>query len=222
MTAVAERVTTTASLPALLLRNAHERGGRVAMRKKHLGRWREYTWDDYLTRVTRVGNGLLQLGVVKGDRVAIHSLNRPAWLFFDLAVQGIGAITVGVYPTSPPPDVQYLVGNSESVVLVAEDEEQLDKAMAVRTSLPNLRHIIVVNPRGVKCLDDPMVMTMAELDPMHANHPDRKVGGRDRRCVLVLNSEQPRARVDVLFAELWRPCRQRCGDRAPGALGVLR
>jgi len=152
------------SLPALLLEQAGRRPTKVALRKKDLGRWKEYTWADYLARVQAVGLGLLDLGVEKGERVAIHSSNRPAWLFADMAAQGLGAISVGIYPTNPPAEVEYLLADSEATVLIAEDEEQLDKALAVRDRLPALRTIVVIETRGVKNLDDPNVLTWAALE----------------------------------------------------------
>jgi long-chain acyl-CoA synthetase len=137
------------------------------MRDKELGRWREYTWAEYARRAARVGLGLLELGVEPGDRVAVHSENRPAWLLADMGAQGIGAVCVGIYPTSPAAEVEYLLDHSEAVVLVAEDEEQLDKAIAVRGKLPKLRTIVVVDPRGVRAMgDDPMLMTFADLEAL--------------------------------------------------------
>jgi long-chain acyl-CoA synthetase len=167
----ASRRTTTrtiepTTLPGLLVRNALEKPDAVALRKKHLGVWKQYSWGDYLDRAVRVGCGLLELGVDAGDKVAIQAENRPAWLFADLGLQGIGAVTVGIYPTSPAAEVEYLLAHSESVVLFAEDEEQLDKALEVRHKLPNLRTIVVIDPRGVKQLDDPMIMTFAELEEL--------------------------------------------------------
>jgi long-chain acyl-CoA synthetase len=167
----ASRRTTTrtiepTTLPGLLVRNALEKPDAVALRKKHLGVWKQYSWGDYLDRAVRVGCGLLELGVDAGDKVAIQAENRPAWLFADLGLQGIGAVTVGIYPTSPANEVEYLLAHSESVVLFAEDEEQLDKALEVRHKLPNLRTIVVIDPRGVKQLDDPMIMTFAELEEL--------------------------------------------------------
>jgi long-chain acyl-CoA synthetase len=150
MTATAEPAASTASLPALLLEHARERPDAVALREKHRGRWREFTWSEYALRVARTAHGLRALGVEPGDRVAVHAENRPEWLVADLAIQGIGAITVGVYPTSPPAEVEYLLEHSGCVVLIAEDEEQLDKALAVRERLPDLRHIAVIDPRNVK------------------------------------------------------------------------
>jgi long-chain acyl-CoA synthetase len=152
------------SLPAALLERAANQPDDVALREKHLGRWRELTWRDYAERAAAVGLGLRALGVQRGDRVAIHGENRPEWVVADLAVQGIGAMSVGVYPTSPATEVEYLLSHSESVVLIAEDEEQLDKAIAVRDRCPNLRKIVVIDPRGVRVLDDAMVMTFDELE----------------------------------------------------------
>jgi long-chain acyl-CoA synthetase len=87
----------------------------------------------------------------------------------DLAIQGIGAASVGVYPTSPSAEVEYLLGHCRAVVLVAEDEEQLDKVLAVRHELPYLRRIVVLETRGVRqYLDDPMIMTFAELEALGA------------------------------------------------------
>ncbi|CAN5598558.1 AMP-dependent synthetase/ligase [soil metagenome] len=168
------------TLPGLLLRNMDDRPGAVALRKKALGRWREYTWSEYAERAARIAMGLARLGVQPGDRVAVHSENRPAWLLADLGIQGIGATTVGIYPTSPPAEVEYLLSHSEAVVVVAEDEEQLDKALAVRKNLPRLTKIVVVDPRGVRDLDDPMVMTLAELEELGSSHGDHLAEYRRR------------------------------------------
>jgi long-chain acyl-CoA synthetase len=156
------------SLPAIVLERAAATPKSVAMRKKDLGRWKEYTWADYAERAARIGLGLKALGVERGERVAIHAENRPAWPLADMGVQGIGAVAVGIYPTSPAAEVQYLLSHSESVVLIAEDEEQLDKAWEVREKLPSLRKIVVVDPRGVKQLGDPMLMTLADLEALGA------------------------------------------------------
>jgi long-chain acyl-CoA synthetase len=152
------------SLPALLLAHARERPDATALRVKRRGRWEEITWADYAARVARVAHGLRRLGVQPGDAVAIHGENRPEWVIADLAAQGIGATTVGVYPTSPAAEVEYLLAHSEAVVLIAEDEEQLDKALAVRGNLPDLKKIVLIDPRNVRDLDDPILITWDELE----------------------------------------------------------
>ncbi len=139
------------TLPACLVRNARERpASEVGMREKQLGRWREWTWSEYEQRVARAAAGLKALGVGPGEKVAIHSENRPEWVVADLAVQALGAIAVGIYPTSPTAEVEYLLSHSGAVVLIAEDEEQLDKALAVRERLTDLREMVVIDPRGVR------------------------------------------------------------------------
>jgi long-chain acyl-CoA synthetase len=161
------------SLPALLLQRADATPTRVAMRKKDLGIWKQYTWADYAARAAAVGLGLRALGVAPGDRVAVHSLNRPAWALADMGVQGIGAITVGVYPTSPASELAYLLEHSGAKVLIAEDEEQLDKALEVRTRLPALERIVVIDPRGIDVAAVPELMTFADLEALGRSQDGR-------------------------------------------------
>jgi long-chain acyl-CoA synthetase len=157
----------TTTLAARLLEHARDRGGDVALREKHLGVWREWTWAQYAGRVAAVAAGLRSLGVGPGTRVAVHAENRPEWVLADLAAQGIAACTVGIYPTSPAAEVEYVLAHSEAEVLIAEDEEQLDKALEVRDRLPLLRHIVVMDPRGLRT----DVMTFAELERAGAPDP---------------------------------------------------
>jgi long-chain acyl-CoA synthetase len=156
---------TTPTLTARLLEHARDRGTDIAMREKHRGVWRQWTWAEYAQRVANVAAGLRSLGVGPGSRVAVHAENRPEWVLADLAVQGLGACTVGVYPTSPAAEVEFVLAHSETEVLIAEDEEQLDKALEVRSRLPLLRHVVVMDPRGLPP-DLPDVMTFADLEAL--------------------------------------------------------
>jgi long-chain acyl-CoA synthetase len=133
-----------------------------------LGRWKEYDWETYARRTAATMAGLRELGVEPGDKVAIHAENRPAWVFADLAIQAMGAISVGVYPTSPASEVEYLLSHSEAKVVIVEDEEQYDKTAEVRHLLPHLRHIVVVDPRGVRHDGDGTVLTLADVEAMGA------------------------------------------------------
>jgi long-chain acyl-CoA synthetase len=156
------------SLPSIVLRRAATTPDVVAMREKDRGRWTTYSWGTYRDRMVAVARGLHELGVEAGDRVAIHSENCPPWLFADLATQALGAISVGIYPTSPAAEVEYLLGHSEAKVLVAEDEEQVDKAMAVRKQLTALQRIVVIDPRGVD-MDDDILISLEELEALGAS-----------------------------------------------------
>lgn len=171
-TAVEPRAVPTAdaaaTLPAMLVHHAQTRPRAVALRVKRLGRWEEITWAQYEAHAARFGFGLRELGVGPGDRVAVLSDNRPEWLFADLGVQGIGATTVGVYPTSEESEVGHVLASSSSKAVIVEDEEQLDKVLLIRDQLPALQRIIVVDTRGIRSLADPMTMSYEEVDVLGA------------------------------------------------------
>ncbi|MEZ5170129.1 MAG: AMP-binding protein [Acidimicrobiia bacterium] len=152
------------TLPGLLLQRVDASPTGVAMRQKELGIWREISWSEYADRAADIGLGLVELGVRAGERVAIQSSNRYEWLLTDAAVQGIGAVSVGLYPSSPSAQVEALLRHSESMVLIAENEEQLDKVLEARGSLANLEKVVVIDTRGIRQLTDPMVVSLHELE----------------------------------------------------------
>jgi long-chain acyl-CoA synthetase len=154
------------SLPAILMERARTTPNAVAMRKKDLGRWKPYTWSYFVERVAKVAAGLQALGVRAGDRVAIQSENRPAWVITDLAVQSLGAVSVGIYPTSPPSELQYVLNHSGSVVLIAEDEEQYDKAIEIWEKVPALRNVVVVDTRGVHVDSRSGLLSFSQLEEL--------------------------------------------------------
>jgi long-chain acyl-CoA synthetase len=122
----------------------------VALRDKHLGIWREWTWASYWDHVQIAGHAYLALGLVPGDRVAIHSENRPEWLICDMGALAARAASVGIYPTNPAAEVGYLLNDSGAKVLVAEDQEQVDKTFAVLDQAPGLVRVVYLEPRGIR------------------------------------------------------------------------
>ena len=122
---------------------------RIAFRDKQFGIWNEISYGQFWTEVNYVGCALNFFGVGKTDKVAIHSENRPEWLISDIGTQSIGSISVGLYPTNPPSEVKYLLGHSESQILFAEDQEQVDKALEVLDDLPKLKKIIYFEEKGL-------------------------------------------------------------------------
>jgi long-chain acyl-CoA synthetase len=165
------------SMAAWLRDIARSEPNRIGLREKEFGIWQETTYGEYWDLVKTAGMALRALGVEPDDKVAIHSENRLAWVVSDLAIQGIQAVSVGLYPTNPAPEVEYLLSHSESKVLIAEDQEQVDKALAVRAGLPQLQKIIYVEPRGVSTYRDPMLLSwedFLELGRQHvAESPNR-------------------------------------------------
>ena len=122
---------------------------RIAFRDKKFGIWNEISYKEFWLQVNYVGCALNYFGIGKSDKVAIHSENRPEWLISDIGAQAIGAISVGLYPTTPPAEVKYLLGHSESQILFAEDQEQVDKALEVLQDLPDLKKIIYFEDKGL-------------------------------------------------------------------------
>ncbi|MEV4009327.1 AMP-binding protein [Nonomuraea angiospora] len=168
--------------------------GAVAMRHKDLGIWREVTWAAYWTQVELVAHALLALGVEPGDRVAVHSENRPEWLYGDLGTVAVRGVTVGLYPTNPPAEVAYLLADSGAKILIAEDQEQVDKALKVLGECPELRRIVYLEPRGIRGrYDDDILMSWPELLALgaehRAGHPDavaRRLAEAEPRDVMTL------------------------------------
>ncbi|MER7459563.1 AMP-binding protein [Micromonospora sp. NPDC126480] len=123
---------------------------RVAMREKVRGVWTEVSWAAYWDTVTSVAHGLLALGVGPGDRVAVLAENRREWLWTDVATVAVRAATVGLYPTNPAGELGYLLAHSGARVLVAEDQEQVDKVLDVIADCPDLERVVYLEPRGVR------------------------------------------------------------------------
>jgi long-chain acyl-CoA synthetase len=146
-----------------LVTNARANPTSVTARKRDLGIWREYTNRDVLERVAAVAAGLQARGLTRGDRIAIASGNRPAWVFAELAGQALGAVTVGVEPWVAASDLGAILHATGCVALVAEDEEQYDKALEVRRVYGDLRHIVVVAVEGFELSGDGVV-SLADLE----------------------------------------------------------
>ncbi|MEO9322118.1 long-chain fatty acid--CoA ligase [Nocardioides sp. C4-1] len=150
-TSTLDKAPATTATPATRIReHARQRPTAVALRDKHLGVWRPWSWAHYWDQVQLFGHALLARGVEPGDRVAVHSENRPEWLVADMGALAVRAASVGLYPTNPAAEVGYLLADSGAVVLVAEDQEQLDKALEVVDVCPALTTIVYVEPRGIR------------------------------------------------------------------------
>jgi long-chain acyl-CoA synthetase len=104
--------------------------------------WRPVPWDEAAERVDDLAHGLLARGVRKGDRVAVLARTRLEWILLDWALMSIGAVTVGLYPTSTAKECEYILGHCEAVLAFAEDDDQTRKLVSVRGTLPALRAIV--------------------------------------------------------------------------------
>lgn len=154
----------------------------VAMREKDFGIWREYTWQRTWDLIETAAHGLLALGVEPGDRVAIHSEDRPEWVILDLATVAVRGVTVGLYPTNPTAEVEYLVGDCTPCVFFAEDQEQADKVLSVDAETAScIRKIIFTEPRGFGDYDDPRLLFWDSFLEMGREHRAANPGAVDTR-----------------------------------------
>jgi long-chain acyl-CoA synthetase len=153
----------------------------VAMREKDFGIWQELTWAGLWGRVLDAAHGLLALGVEPGDRVSIHSEDRPEWVILDLATVAVRGLTVGLYPTNPASEVLYLISDAGATIHLAEDQEQADKLVSVIEYLPNLEKIIHVEPRGFRhWQNDPRFIHWDEFLDLGRRHREAHPGAVER------------------------------------------
>lgn len=106
------------------------------------GKWQSLTWQQYYDKVASTGAALLELGIEKGDRVAIFSNTRVEWAISDLAIMGIGAVTVPIYQSCIPSEVEFILNNSEAKVLFVENQATLEKWKSVADKTPNVKWVV--------------------------------------------------------------------------------
>lgn len=176
----AGRVAKADTFPKLLRLNAREHGGEIALREKDLGLWRVFTWNDYQTRVHDFALGLLELGLGRGNVIGIIGDNRPDWVAAEIATHAVGAMSLGLYRDVLDEEAAYLLSYGDAKLVFAEDEEQVDKLLALADRAPNLKHIVYSDPRGMRKYDDPRLMEAEKLATMGRDRAAREAGLYDR------------------------------------------
>jgi long-chain acyl-CoA synthetase len=176
----AGRVKQADTYPKLLRLNAKEHGGEIALREKDFGLWRLFTWNDYQARVHDFALGMIELGLARGDVIGIIGDNRPDWVAAEVASHAIGALSLGLYRDVLDEEAAYLLTYGEARLVFAEDEEQVDKLLNLADRVPQLKHIIYSDPRGMRKYDDPRLMAADTLAAMGRKRAAREPGLYDR------------------------------------------
>ncbi|MGW1795605.1 AMP-dependent synthetase/ligase [Streptomyces sp. NPDC001984] len=133
--------------------------------------WKSLSWGQAAERVYAIAAGLIELGVQPEQRVALASSTRVEWILADLGILCAGAATTTVYPQTNEDESAFILSDSESRVLIAEDAAQLAKVQERRAELPDLTHVVVIDGAGVQTGDD--VLTLAELEQRGAAHLEK-------------------------------------------------
>src|SRR5258708_26165999 len=127
----AGRVAEADTYPKMLRLNARQHGVEIALREKDFGLWRVFTWSDYQRRVHDFALGMVELGLGRGDVIGIIGDNRPDWVAAEIATHAIGAMSLGLYRDVLDEEAAYLLSYGEAKLVFAEDEEQVDKLLAL-------------------------------------------------------------------------------------------
>ncbi|MDY6881524.1 MAG: AMP-binding protein [Desulfatiglans sp.] len=157
-------------------RNLTEYGDRVAMRKKTLGIWQEYTWQDVYHHVENIALGFSSLGAEKGTRVIIIGNNDPELVWAQWGAQHARLIASCLYVDYLPEEVKYFINDCEPLFVVCEDQEQVDKILAIKEQCPSIQKVIYWDPKGLWSYDEPFLMSLEALESLGASykesHPD--------------------------------------------------
>src|SRR6195256_6323891 len=147
-----------------------KRGDRPAIREKKFGVWHPTSWRQWLEISGDIAYGLHACGFRPGDVASIISNAVPEWVYADMGILCAGGVSSGIYPTDSAAQVEYLVNDSATCVIFAEDEEQLDKVLSCRARCSTLQKIVVFDMEGLSGFSDPMVMSLAEFMALGSNH----------------------------------------------------
>ena len=154
------------TLPKLLAYNAKNFPNEIAQREKDYGIWTAYSWADCERRISRMAAGFSALGLEKGDVVALIGDNRPEWVWGEVAAHACRAMSLGIYRDALEEEIRYLIGYAEPRIVVAEDEEQVDKLLELGDAIPSVRHIVYTDPRGMRKYEDPRLLQLEDLEAL--------------------------------------------------------
>ena len=151
------------TFPHLLLQHAAERPDAPALREKEYGIWQTWSWADTARTVRHMACGLAALGLQRGQNLALISDNRPNLYMGFVAAQALGAVPVPLYQDAVAAEMVFVVQDAEISIAFAENQEQVDKLLEVRESVPSIRYIVYDDPRGMRNYDQPGLISMEQL-----------------------------------------------------------
>ncbi|WP_051298124.1 AMP-binding protein [Brevibacterium album] len=166
------------TMPQLLDGLAASRPRQAAMQEKRYGIWQPTTWALYRERVRDFAHGLAQLGVRRGEVVAVLGDNRPEWLIAELAAQSLGAGVVGIYPTSIGAELTHILSVSRARIVVAEDQEQVDKLLALDAGI---ERIIYYDPHGLEKYTQDVLLDFTQVEDSGREWAESRPGWLDEQ-----------------------------------------
>jgi long-chain acyl-CoA synthetase len=158
------------TLPQILLAQAKKYGtNKVAIREKDLGIWQSYSWHEYFENTKKFALGLASLGFQRGDRLSVIGDNRPQLYWAQVAALCLGGIPIPLYQDAIEKELEYILAHSEAKFVVAEDQEQVDKMLALKEKIPSMEMIIYDDPRGMRHYNQPFLKSFTEVQALGLN-----------------------------------------------------
>ena len=180
--------------PLLLAELARTSPERVAYRAKKRGVYRERSWNFYAEQAGRFAIALRNLGLSRGDRLALMGDSFEEWGICDLGAQALGAITYGIYPTASPAEVEYQLRDGGAQIFIAENQEYVDKVLGALEGLPAIKWIIVIDDSAMFAYEHPKLKSyeeiLAALDATPGSGLStleslaRQIGAQDPACII--------------------------------------
>ena len=166
------------TIPAYLIRNGTTGSfpGAPAIREKDLGIWKTYSWSEYLSHVRDFANGLASIGFRCNDKLSVIGNNRPRLYWAQLSAMSLGGQAVPVYQDSIATELAFVLAHSECSVIVAEDQEQVDKILNIRDELPNLNTLIYDDPRGMTHYDIDILRSFDDIEAVGRDFGEKNAG----------------------------------------------
>lgn len=156
-----------ATLPQHFLARVAQYGdGKVALRQKEYGIWREYTWRESYTQVRDFALGLLALGFLRGSHVATIGDNDRQYVWGYLGVLCLGGVQVGLFTDANASEAAYIIHHSDARFVLAQDQEQCDKLLEIREQIPQVERVVYWEERGLWNYDDPWLISFGDVQAL--------------------------------------------------------
>jgi long-chain acyl-CoA synthetase len=183
------------TLPKNFLLRVKELGDKTAMRKKQYGIWQEYSWNEVYQHVAQFAMGLTKLGLKADEKVAIIGENDPEIYWTQTAVHSCHAQTVCIFADAlAEPDLVFVINSTQATFIVAQDQEQVDKALAVRAKIPSVRKVIYWDDQGLWNYNDDWLASFSDIEALGrehmAQHPrlfEELVASTDPHATIILS-----------------------------------
>ena len=169
------------TLPQFLKLHAEQSPDKIAIRLRDYGIWQAVTWKDYYDHVKYFALGLIHLGLVPEETIAIIGDNRPEWVMAELAAQSVGAKSIGIYQDSVVNEMIYIFNHADVSFIVVEDQEQVDKILEMWDELKGIKKVIYYDPKGLRNYTEDFLIYFPNVEDLGRKYEQGNPGWFEER-----------------------------------------